>query len=127
MKRLRITISGVLVFLCCMLHSCSGLFEDDYSIIGSWRLTQFDDYGEMFYYDLYDNYYLKINPDGSYEQYFSQPDYGRWSYNEATGEIVLSSIHGSDLYGRVVRLDQVLVIEYVYPNGYYEVEYYERF
>lgn len=126
MNRLRMAIWCVLIPLCCMMHSCIGLYDDNYSIIGSWQLMQFDDCGEMFYYDLYDNYYVTFNPDGSYEQYFSQPDYGRWSYNEATGEIVLSSVHGSNLYGTVTRLDNMLVIEYVYPDGYYEVEYYDR-
>ena len=126
MKKLRLVFLLLLLFSGVVFNACDE--TSTYPITGRWMLTQFDDCGEMFDYDpYYDGYYLTLNADGSYEQYMGQQrDYGRWTYNAVNGDFVLSSIHGSNLYGHVIRLDNKLIIEYTYPDGYYEVEYYER-
>lgn len=125
MKKFRLRILLLLLLSAVAFNACDETY--DFPITGRWMLTRFDDCGEVYYYDsYYDGYYLILNPDGSYEQDFGQIDYGRWYYNALNGDLVLSSIHGTDLYGEVVRLDNMLVIEYTYPDGYYEVEYYER-
>lgn len=125
MKKFRLRTLLLLLLSAVAFNACDETY--DFPITGRWMLTRFDDCGEVYYYDpYYDGYYLILNPDGSYEQDFGQIDYGRWNYNALNGDFVLSSIHGTDLYGEVVRLDNMLVIEYTYPDGYYEVEYYER-
>lgn len=128
MKKIRRLLSLVAMLgVLASLASCDVAYSDAYPITGEWMLTQFDDCGVMYYYDpYYDGYYLLLSPDGTYDQYLGQYDCGLWSSNEITREITLSSYYGGGLYGTVVRLDDNLIIEYNYPDGYYEVEYYVR-